>query len=363
MSEALKTITLKLHDIGSYKKDIIDEAMMNYSRAFQYLLDALYCDIENTKNDKDGKDVYSLFDVKKLIGKDLIENLNEFNIEPFKDSLIIDFSAVISGYLNSLMNGREQSYPSVFISDEKFEHEYNELMNEYIENVEDPAPIEEKIKRLIALKDRSRPIFFCRYATCRNYCLLYDPEKNRYYAKIYLMNVKNEKRKVSLVNSEKSIKYISKDNKIFEKSTRKNCFLVFSLSFGSYQEEFLKKALKDPEILRTARLIKKKDDYFLSISIIEKFEQSIETLNYMGISRGIDCAVSYTVVDLNGNKLFENFIDSEKIPVQDCEINRIANTLLKISREHKCQVIMENLQNSRDRLTYTDKDGKYFTQY
>jgi putative transposase len=174
------------------------------------------------------------------------------------------------------------------------------------------------------------------------------------------MNVKNEKRKVSLVNSEKPIKYISKDNKIFEKSTRKNCFLVFSLSFGSYQEEFLKKALKDPEILRTARLIKKKDDYFLSISIIEKFEQSIETLNYMGISRGIDCAVSYTVVDLNGNKLFENFIDSEKIPVQDCEINRIANTLLKISREHKCQVIMENLQNSRDRLTYTDKDGKIF---
>jgi hypothetical protein len=78
----------------------------------------------------------------------------------------------------------------------------------------------------------------------------------------------------------------------------------------------------------------------------------------MGISRGIDCAVSYAVVDLNGNKLLEDFIEAAKIPVQDSEINRIANILLKTAREHNCQVIMENLQNSRDRLTYTDKDGK-----
>jgi putative transposase len=239
-------------------------------------------------------------------------------------------------------------------------------MNEELYDTGNPSEIEEKVKKLLRLKERLRPIYFCRYSMNRNYSILYDPVKKRYYAKLYLMNAKNEKRRVSLINSHNTLIYISKNKKIFEKSSRKNCFLVFPLSFGSYQEEYLNRATKNPDMLRTARLIKKKDDYFLSLNISENVENKYEAQNYMGISRGIDSAVCYTIVDFGGKNLSEGYIDvqespARESPVKDSEINRIANCLLKISEINKSQIIMENLQNSRDRLTYTDRDGRKYS--
>ena len=95
MNRSVKTITLKLHNIGRDKKNIIDEAMTNYSKAFQYLLDAAACEIEDIRNRyKDSNGKYRAFNVKAWIDKELNEKLSSFSIEPFKDSLKIDFKGL-----------------------------------------------------------------------------------------------------------------------------------------------------------------------------------------------------------------------------------------------------------------------------
>lgn len=322
MNVSMKTIELKLFKPGLLKREIIDEALENYTRAYEYLIEKASKEIDFIgENFKDYSGNYKAVNISKWIDKDTLKELNIFKVEPFKDSLKLDFSSTLAGFLSLRSKNEAVCFP---------------------------AP---KCSNL-------RPIFFCRYSKARNYSLLYDAEKDRYYAKIYLMNVKNEKRKKCEKIYNNELKYLDKNKEVYKDGTSKKTFVIFPLAFGKWQEKYLRDAINNPEILKTARLIKRKKEYFLSINIVKKIDM-IETVNFMGISRGNENAINYAVVDYNSSLICEGHEEIQENATDDI-LNKLANKLVNTAVDNKCQVIMEKLIDRGDNLTFQNKQGKNF---
>ena len=358
---AIRTIVLKIYKPSTKKKQILDEAMLNYTLAYQYLLDTAQSEMEEIKvnyMDKNGK--YSAKRISKWIGSNFNFVLNKFSIEPFKDSLKIDFGSTIAGYLNRLATGELSEYPSSYINEEMFNNEYNKVMNRYINYDEDAEETLKKVNKLVSKNGNLRPIFFCRYATNRNYCILYNGLKDRYYIKMYLMNSHNENRKKYNENSTTVLKYISKNRDTFKVHGKAEGFLILPVSFGKFQEKYLKLVFKKPEIIKTARLVKRKDEYYLSVNIEIEEMETIEVTNYMGVSRGITNIVNYTIVNkIDDTQVYGNE-KSDGNSIKLSKLHEIANRLIKLAKNNNCQMIMEKLIDKGDKLNWIDKNGKSY---
>lgn len=318
----MKTIELKIFKPSLYKKEIIDGALENYSRAYDYLMENAIKEIEFIKeNHKDSTGKYTLLGISKWVGKSILKELNTFNIEPFKDSLKLDFSSALASCLNNSSNISTEIYA--------------------------------------ANKKKFRPIYFCRYSKNRNYSLLYDEKNNKYYAKLYLMNVRNKSRKASVADCNKQLQYISLHKEVYKESSNKRSFIIVPLAFGRWQEQYLSKAILKPEILKTARLIRRDNEYYLAINIVRSVEEGEEPINYLGISRGMEKAIFYTIVDKEGDILIQNSEVSAG-HISDDKLHVIANNLVKTAKEYNSEVIVEKLTEKGDSLTFTDKQGRCY---
>lgn len=360
MNELNYTITLKLHRPSKYKKEVIDEALLNYTKAYQHLLDYFFDRIDGIIGScKNEQWKINTLSIRKLITKELDEKLNDFSVEPFKDSLKMDISASLAGYISTRRKDKKVGYPRAYIYQEEFDKEYKELLQKYTDENANQGT-EDEIKYIIRKSENLRPLFFCRYSVNRNYSILYDAEKDRYYVKIYLMNVKNEKRKKLIKADGKQLIYLSKDKEIFREGRCKNTFLIFPLSFGKWQEKYLRMAIDNPGILKTARLTRNKGEYYLAINIEEEKPVRVDTNNFMGITRGIEHAVNYSIIDNKGNILAGGFQQPRQNSVTKGSLDNISNNLIALARKYKCQIIMESLISKGDFLTWIDKSGRVY---
>ncbi|QCX34147.1 hypothetical protein FDN13_10755 [Caloramator sp. E03] len=345
------TIKLKLYKPSNRKREIIDEAMKNYSLAYQYLLDKAYYDLKRIEKDfKDSRGSYSTMSVIKWIDKDLSKELNRFSIEPFKDALKMEFASTLVGYLKLKQNRKQVNFPCAYISDEKLESIYSDITRDLLEGKKDISCYESELERLFK-KNRPKSLFFGRYDKNRNYCLLYDEKTNRYFVKLYLLNSKSLKRKKININENRKLKYIYKGFDEVKDRQRRECFIILPLSFGKYQEGYLKKALDDPSILKVARLVKEKDEYYILVTLDIKMPDKIEILNFMGVSRGIYKDIFYTISDKMGNEI-------ESGSVSNNNLYCVANYIAEKAFEKKCQVIMHRNFNMGDKLKWSDSKGE-----
>ena len=77
-----KTIALKIHQPSQKKQKLMDDAMLRYAIALEFLL-------ANMKKSVEKKQPLE-------ITKSLMDRLNAFRVEPFKDSLRKDAKAILS---------------------------------------------------------------------------------------------------------------------------------------------------------------------------------------------------------------------------------------------------------------------------
>ncbi len=357
MGNLMKTIVLKIHNPSARKKSIIEEAMHNYTLAFQFLLDKgkeEIKDIEMNYCDKNG--MYSARSISKWVGTSLSSMLNEYEVEPFKDSLKIDFAATLAGHLNLIKTGQYSDYPIAYINSEELDFEYDKLTTEFINGDKEEEFSLKKINRLLNKSENLRPIFFCRYATNRNYCILYDPIKNKYFLKVYLMNSRNKNRKAFENNSKNIIRYMNENKELFKVYGKKEGFLILPLSFGAWQEGYLKQAFEKPATIKTARIFKKKNDYYISINIEMDEPKKVETDKFMSITRGLENTINYSIVNKSdvaekyGFQRINNKIEINKL-------HKLANHLVELAENNTCQVIMEKLVDKGDRINWVDKNG------
>lgn len=336
----MKTIILKLHRPSKAKQTIINEALINYSKAYQYLMEKAFADIEVLEKSAYGYNgIFKASSVSKWVGKELSTELNQFHIQPFKDSLKLDFGMTLAGYLQLKYHQPEVSYP---------------LSGNAI-NLMEPSLADNEI-------DKLRPIYFCRYDTKRNYCFLYDKANNRFYVKLYLMNHSNAKPAAEYKLSVSRLRYVHKDSNFLERGKRKETFLIVPLSFGRYQEQYLNKAVVDPDIIRTAKLYKKGADYYLAVSIDtgEAPIQKAET--FLGVTRGLKYRLNYTVVDLKGMVLASGTIadhrnNPEESSLKLDQLHKAANNIVALADQYKSQVILQNLIDKGDHLSWRSQNG------
>lgn len=356
------TIKLKLHKPSRHKRQIIDGAMSNYSRAYQYLLDKAYIELNYIRdNYKDARGRYRSTGIAKWIDKNISKELNRFDIEPFKDSLKIDFATTLAVYLNMKESQNSISFPAAYVHDDELEKKYDLLSARLVKGQISLQEFERELYKCLRKNENLKPLFFCRYAANRNYSLLYDPKNRKFFAKIYLVNAKNAIAKSPELKEHKKLLYVNKERELFKSNAAKECFLVFPLSFGKWQEKYLEKAMQNPETLKTARLIKRADEYYLSINIDEGEPEKIKTSTYIGVARGITHAVNYSVVDDKGTLLLSGAAETQNKDdmVFENDIHSIANTLVKEAVVNKSQVIMQKLIDKGDKLQWTENNRKY----
>lgn len=353
MREYFTSIKLKLYKPSIHKKSVIDEAMVNYTKAFYFLLQ------ENKLKLKDYEKLegrYRASMISKLIIKHYSNVLKSYNIEPFIDSLALDVGALIGSYLSLKQSTKASAYPEVFGSEEAFNVKYDNLLNSLVNEKGNWKGLDKKLFNLIEKQNKLRSIYFCRYSEKRNYSLLYNPEANRYYVKLYLMNGKNVNRKKIAASKGKQFYYINKDRELFKDGKSKKCYIIVPLCFGNFQEKELVEALKHPEIIKTARLTKENDEYFLIINLKKSCPQDIIPESYMGISRGMYNVVNYSIVNLEGELITSDALGIENKHPRIDELHKFSKEVIKIALDNKSQIILEKLYFG-DGLTLVNKDG------
>jgi len=326
----LRTIHLKLHNPSTIKRTIINTAFINYNNAYNYLLKRAFEDIDNIERTfKSPKGTYSALALSKWVDRDLSSDINKFDIQPFKDSLKLDLGMTLASYFAQKRLNAATPFPA-FKSEEATNN------------------------------DRLRPIYFCRYDTKRSFCFLYDEVHNKFFAKLFLMNSKNAKVRYNATGS-RELKYISNnDQKV--NSLKRETFIISPLSFGKWQESMLRQAIDRPEVLRTAHLIMKGNDYYLSLSIDLPEDGKVDPVTYLGISRGIENAVNYTIVDMNGAILESGSLEAERNVAPEnakTDICILANKLVDIAVRNKSNVILQNLVGKGDKLSWSEDNVNY----
>lgn len=334
--QMVRTVILKLHKPGKTKQKIIDRALLNYNTALRFLFNKAcrnLAELEERFHGKDGRG--NMLALSKWIDGDLSLELNRFGVQPFKDSLKLEFAAGMANYLR-LENAR----PGAAFSG--------------LRNREEDGK-----------NGMGSSIYFCRYDTKRSYCLLYDRIKDRYYAKLYLLNSADARKAPVRSLSGEGLAYIHKDGGSMEKSMRKEAYIIMPLSFGRWQEQILKEAAQTPERLKTARLFKKKNEYYLSLSIAMGGEETIRTAAFMGVSRGLKNKLNYTVVNHSGEILSSGPISSpneyRSIPgICTNELHGAANFIAGTAVRCKAQVIVQNLAEKGDKLGWAENGQEQY---
>lgn len=321
----LRTIVLKIFKPGREKKEILDGAIYNYNEAFRFLLERACREIGVISgNYRLEAGPYRAGSIMKWVSGELGEELNRFKVQPFKDSLKFELGMVLAGYLNLKETGAAAWLPKAGGAAE-------------------------------------RPVYFCRYDTRRSYCLLYDREKNRYWAKLYLLN-KDTSRTTEIKSCERNrLEYVSKGSGVFLSNRRKANYIIVPLSFGKYQERFLREALNDPGKLRTARLLKRGKDYYLAVSIDTDNTEALAAETYMGVCRGFDHSLVYSAVDKSGNVIGSGPVPGAGVPCEKAaslnKLHKTANHITEIASKNKSQVIMQNLVKMGDEICWPDSGG------
>lgn len=348
---AMRTIILKLHKPSSIKRKIIEEALIDYNAAYRYLLLKAYHEIDDIReNCKGTAGKYGALNIARWIDKDTRKELSKYGIEPFKDSLELDFGMTLAGYLNLERKQSLINYP--LFKEFSKEKGCSEDSAEYVRNSENSLML--------------RPLYFCRYSINRDFCLLYDNENERYYAKLYLMNNKNMNKRSMMPSDERRTVYIHKSGKDLELSSRKVRFIIVPLSFGKWQEEYLKMGLVNPGIFKTARLVKKGTDYYLSVNLDIEVPAKIETTSFMGVGRGLKNSINYSISDAKGEASKTGFIEMPEVKknvknsFSHGELHKIANFIVDEAERNKAWVIVEQLVNKGDRLQWVDEKGKLY---
>lgn len=268
-----------------------------------------------------------------MIGRELMESLNVYHVQPFKDSLRIEFISLMESYMKRLMKDENAGFPRITINEK-----------EILEKLEEPGLNRKSLDKLCDKLDSHKTIYFCRYSDHRDYSLLFDPHKMRFFAKLYLLSQHDDLKLMPQNCSGCVLKVVGK-NELLPESRRPERFIIVPLSFGREQERLLRKALEEPEMLKTARLVKKNQEYYLTINIAVEPEQTCEIRSYAGFSVMNDGRMVYSVCGLNGDLLHQGELSCgdghSPMPCGRDRLHILANSIVEICRRYGAQAVFE----------------------
>lgn len=348
-----KTVTVQLFAPSRTKKNLLLLTMNRYAMALQYLLDMYHPAVDQLLASGNHPSQFALM---KLPDRDALNHLNQFEMQPFKDSLKLDFAMLISSYL-SLSATRKTSYPIVYTDDK----DIDELLSSQ-------RPAKTKTVTALSKYHAPRTLFFGRYDTGRDFCLLKDELSGRYFAKTYLFPAISEYRRTYTESRRLALKYATENPTYLETRKQRERYLIFPLACGKKQTELLDEAAKNPSRFRTARLYCRGDKFYLAFCLVQETGNELRPESYIGLARGYDCPLHLSLEGLctaqdtgSGCRAPESYRLTE--PSAACDNNaRLhiwANQIIRIARDNSSQILYEGLARRTDLLRAPMPAGRH----
>ncbi|WP_066686613.1 hypothetical protein [Christensenella intestinihominis] len=353
----VRTLVLKLHKPSAAKRELIDQAVSRYNRALSYLFEHTKENVEPIMREMQEGGAYLTRRITGLLGKDVMDRLNRFGVQPFKDALKLDYAMAMVAWLSLRKAQKGARYPQL-LDEENFDGQFFSALDAFDAGGISREELHLRIERLYNGLRVRKPLLFGRYAKNRDYCLLYDEERGRFYAKLYLLSVRDENRRGGIPRGNAKLRYVSDGHEPLEQDNKRERYIVVPLSFGKTQETVLREGLKNPRIFKTARLLKKKGEYYLSVNVACECEQAEKSKTYMGITRSLRDAVGYAVTDLKGKPLAEGGIPFRQDTCTKNGMHAAANELVEIARKNRSAIITYRMGNIGDKLTSGGETAK-----
>ena len=322
---AFKTLMLGIYRPSAHKMELMDRALLSYSRALQYLMDKNRSAIEELARKGDPVGRRALIDMAATDAGDL----NRFGAQPFKDALKLEFAARSAAYLNAA-RVRKTGYPLIYIDKESAAEAELGLAASFDAGLMRRGEYERRCRGLISRAGRLHPLYFGRYALTRDYCLLYDEFTSRFYAKLTLMNA-SLREKAADGEGKLSLRCIAPGMPALPVRTGKRNYIVVPLAFGARERNDLERALKQPALLRTARLLKRDGGYYLLVNFA--CPEDAESRSVMGIARGIRGGLRYAV--FSGGKIMASG------DIKGGDAHKLAKSCVGKAAKWKAQVVLE----------------------
>lgn len=346
----VRTLVLKLHNPTAIKRELIDLAISRYNRALSYLFEHTKENVEPIMREMREGRAYLTRRITSLLSKDLMTKLNCFGVQPFKDALKLDYAMTMVAWLSLRKTQKGARYPQI-LEEKEFDRQFSGALKAFEAGEFGREELHMRLERLYNGLGVRKPLFFGRYAKNRDYCLLYDELRGRFYAKLYLLGVKDENRRGEIVRGKTELHYVTEGRELLEKDNKRERYIVVPLSFGKMQETVLREGLKNPRIFKTARLLKKNGEYYLSVNVACEGMKEGKNETYMGIARSLKDAVRYAVTDLQGKVLAEGRIPYRGDICTKNGMHAASNELVETARKNKSAVITYRMGNIGDKLT------------
>ncbi len=294
-----KTMQIKLLNPSKSKRDLLEDAIDRYSTAFEILLREIKSILPAVLPPKT--------ELLKLMDKNFFKCVSNLGVEPFKDALKIDLARLLAVYFS-----KKSSYPVT----RTFDEDIMALLDGE-EKISKP-----KLDAAFEKYQKKRPLLFCRFDEKRDYSI-FQSEKGTYFAKLYLFNRKNAQ------NSKR--------------------YAVFPLDAAEWQQKFLNDMKSGICTPKSAELIQKKDEFYLNIRFWYPALPKHHFSAYIGIVRGINSDLYYAVSLKSGEIISTGSINVNNIYGLN-KFHSLSNEIIRLAKENKAYIIMENLSTSNDNL-------------
>ena len=148
-------------------------------------------------------------------------------------------------------------------------------------------------------------------------------EKGDFYAKLYLFSRKN------VPGPER--------------------FLHLPLLIADWQKGFMEDMLSGTASPKSAELIRRKGQYFLNVRFWYELPETRATTTYLGVARGLNTPLCYTVSDKNGMPVAHGTFDAPKCSGKN-KLHHLANIIVSTAAQYNSQIVMVNLTARSDGL-------------
>lgn len=348
MTPCYKTLTLRLYAPGRAKRALLDDAVLRYTRALELLLRLCRARVEGLSADARVTRVQAA----ALADAQTMRALNVYDVQPFKDSLKVDFTNTVLAYLARLRrsDGRV-SYPCVRLEPDEAAALFDARLREAEAGRLPPSEAQGRIDWVCAREGRLHSLYFGRYAAQRDYCLLYAPESGRFFAKLHMLSA--AQRVPAPPQERQELRVVAPGLPPARDAAAKRRYIILPLAFGKRQEAVLRQALAVPRMLHTARLVRRADGaYDLVVSVEVQAGPSVRPRCTMGLARapgGVCCTVRAS----DGATL-----DERMFPAAPGAAARGGQALFLLARDvaalavsHRAQVVLEADGGRGDGLT------------
>ena len=124
----IKTVVLKLHNLSGAKKAVIDDAISRYNRALTYLFGHTRENVGPIASEMKSGSGFLTRRITALLKKEVMDELNQFGVQPFKDALKLDYAMTMVGWLSLRKTQKTARYPHGALDEEAFQERFTDCL-------------------------------------------------------------------------------------------------------------------------------------------------------------------------------------------------------------------------------------------